>query len=143
MKFVIALAAVAALVPVASAHADDNGQFQSPSGNILCGVGTIGPDGKATVTCEIRAHSYTPPPKPENCHLGWGDRISLDQGGTPVVHCHGDTIFGAVPPPPSLPYGQSRSAGTIGCVSQPSGVTCTDRSTGHYFRVSREALDLG
>jgi hypothetical protein len=57
------------------------------------------------------------------------------------VHCHGDTNF--VPGLPILPYGQMRSAGPITCNSEASGVTCTDRSTGHFFRLSRESYQLG
>jgi hypothetical protein len=34
-------------------------------------------------------------------------------------------------------------SGNIACDSEPSGVKCTDSSTGHYFRVSRESYDLG
>ena len=33
--------------------------------------------------------------------------------------------------------------GKITCDSEPSGVTCTDTSTGHFFRVSGESYQLG
>jgi hypothetical protein len=33
--------------------------------------------------------------------------------------------------------------GVMNCASEPSGVTCTDGSTGHYFHVSRDVLKLG
>jgi serine/threonine-protein kinase len=36
-----------------------------------------------------------------------------------------------------LDYGQTRSVGAITCDSEPSGMACTDSSTGHYFRRSR------
>jgi len=29
------------------------------------------------------------------------------------------------------------------CDSEPSGMTCTDSSTGHFFRISRESYQLG
>jgi hypothetical protein len=45
--------------------------------------------------------------------------------------------------PPVLGYGQTHSIGTITCDSEPSGVTCTDGSTGHFFRTSRESYQLG
>jgi hypothetical protein len=35
------------------------------------------------------------------------------------------------------------SIGAITCDSEPSGVTCTNSSTGHFFRVSRESYELG
>jgi len=44
---------------------------------------------------------------------------------------------------PILDYGQTRSVGTLSCDSEPSGVTCTDSSTGHFFRVSSDSLQLG
>ena len=44
---------------------------------------------------------------------------------------------------PTLAYGQTHTVGTITCASGPSGVTCTDSSTGHFFQVSREAYTLG
>jgi hypothetical protein len=99
-------------------------------------------DGTNGAECEIRDYTYVAPPKPPGCQLGgWGDRFSLKQGSAPVVHCHGDTNF--VHGLPVLPYGQMRSAGPITCNSEASGVTCTDRSTGHFFRLSRESYQLG
>lgn len=114
--------------------------FVTPSGNIVCLVSTSFDDTNGA-ECEIRDHSYAAPAKPADCHLGWGDRISLKQGSAPVVHCHGDTNF--VPGLPTLAYGQTRSAGTIVCDSEPTEMTCTDGSTGHYLRLSRESLELG
>jgi hypothetical protein len=29
------------------------------------------------------------------------------------------------------------------CESQPAGVICTDTGTGHFFRISRDSLELG
>ncbi len=43
----------------------------------------------------------------------------------------------------TLDYGQTYSQGAITCDSEVSGVTCTDTSTGHFFRVSRETYELG
>jgi hypothetical protein len=42
-----------------------------------------------------------------------------------------------------LAYGQTHTVDTITCDSEPSGVTCTDTSTGHFFRVSGESYQLG
>ncbi len=138
------IAAAATIALAVPAHADDASVFLSPSGNIICEVRSTGPDGKSGATCDIRDHTYVPPqPKPLNCHLGWGDRIGLEEGSPPVLHCHGDTEFGLAAGQPTLAYGQTRSAGTIACDSEPIGVTCADSSTGHYFRISRESLALG
>jgi hypothetical protein len=41
--------------------------------------------------------------------------------------------------------GCSRTGSTaaIACVSQPAAMTCADGSTGHYFRISRKAYEVG
>ena len=39
--------------------------------------------------------------------------------------------------------GPAPGVGTMTCDSETSGVTCTDTSTGHFFRVSRESYQLG
>jgi len=142
MHALIATATAAATIGLAAtAHADEIYDFLSPSGNIVCFVSTSF-DGTNGAECEIRDYTYVAPPKPPGCQLGgWGDRFSLKQGSAPVVHCHGDTNF--VHGLPILPYGQMRSAGPITCNSEASGVTCTDRSTGHFFRLSRESYQLG
>ena len=44
---------------------------------------------------------------------------------------------------PTLDYGQTRCLGPITCDSEPTGMTCTDTSTGHFLRVSRESYQLG
>ncbi|GAS88937.1 DUF6636 domain-containing protein [Mycolicibacterium brisbanense] len=129
----IAFPATAQACPAAST-------FVTPSGNIMCLVSTSF-DGTNGAECEIRDYSYTPPQKPADCQLAWGDRVSIKEGSAPVVHCHGDTNF--APGLPTLAYGQTRSAGPIVCHSEPARMSCTDSSTGHYLRLSREALELG
>jgi hypothetical protein len=44
-----------------------------------------------------------------------------------------------------LVAGCSRTGSTaaIACVSQPAAMTCADGSTGHYFRISRKAYEVG
>jgi hypothetical protein len=115
-------------------------QFQSPDGNIAC---TLGPstNGGTSAACDIGDHTYTPPSKPADCHLGWGDRFSLQQGNAAMMDCHGDTL--RVPDLPTLNYGQTRSVGSIMCDSEVAGMTCTDNSSGHFFRVSAGSYQLG
>lgn len=136
----IAMATVAATIaPPAPAHA--SGGFASPSGSTVCDVFTRD-DGANFATCDIRDHTYVAPPKPASCQLGgWGDRVNMVQGSAPGFSCHGDT--NVVPGLPTLPYGQTRSAGPMTWDSEPSGITCTDSSTGHYFRISRDSYQLG
>lgn len=134
-------AAVATTIGLAAtAHADDNGPFQSPSGNIYCLL-YVGNDGRQGAACQVHQHTYAAPP-PGDCHLGgWGSQFDLKQGDPPRPDCVGGELV--VPPMPTLGYGQARSVGAITCDSEPSGLTCTDTSTGHFFRVSSESYQLG
>ena len=91
----------------------------------------------------------TPMP-PSPCeHSAWGGRFHIVQGSAPVMECHNDTIRpsysspGPNPDVPILDYGHTQSAGSFTCDSEPSGVTCTDNTTGHFFHVSRESYQLG
>jgi Family of unknown function (DUF6636) len=93
------------------------------------------------VACEIGEHTYSAPPRPPTCHLAWGDRFKLAQGGQPELACHGDTMRSA--DLKTLDYGETAFSGAIRCAIEPAGITCTDTSTGHFFRLSRESYELG
>jgi len=135
-RALVGAATVAATLALpATAHADLQ-NFQSPSGHIFCILDSNGAD------CDVSEHTYQLPPPPECAQsFAWGDRFTLEGGKPAAISCHGDTL--RVPGEPTLNYGQTRSAGTISCQSQPSGMKCTDSSSGHYFRVSRDSFDLG
>jgi hypothetical protein len=141
----ITTATVAATICLAgSAHADDEIDFRSPSGDVVCAM-TQGHDiddqahyGKGAVACQVK-HTYPQPPLPD-CPVA-GRSYDLNQGTPPSLECQGGAIVGS--PPPTLDYGQTRSVGTITCDVEPSGVTCTDSSTGHFLRLSRDSYQLG
>jgi hypothetical protein len=114
------------------------GPFQSPSGNIRCAMFAY--DGQNSVRCDITDYGWTAPPRSPNCHLAWGSRFKLEQGGAAVFDCYGQDLPAV---DHTLGYGQAQTVGAITCVSQPSGMTCTDSSTGHYFRVARETYEVG
>lgn len=137
----IAPAAVAATIALPTpAHADDNGYaFQSPSGNIACNM-RPDVDGRSDAVCEIAVHTWVAPPRSPDCHLNWGSRLRLEQGSAAVFACYHQEL-GA--PEQTLDYGQTQSFGTITCDSEPTGVTCIDSGTGHFFRVSRDSYQLG
>jgi hypothetical protein len=133
----IATATVAATLGLAgTAHADDEIDFRSPSGDVLCSM-TPG-SGKGAVVCQVLNHTYPQPPLPD-CPVA-GRSYELFQGTPASLGCQGGVIVG--PPPPTLDYGQTRSIGTITCDVEPSGVTCTDISTGHFLRLSRDSYQL-
>ncbi len=130
----IATATVAATIGLAgTATADDEIDFRSPSGDIVCAMGT------SAVVCQVLNHTYPQPPLPD-CPLG-GREYDLFQGTPASLGCQGGVIVD--PPPPTLDYGQTRSVGMITCDVEPSGVTCTDSSTGHFLRLSRDSYRLG
>jgi hypothetical protein len=130
------LAALAAAIALPAAAQADSSPFISPSGNIDCQIDAGG------AICDIHDHTYQPPPPPPCAeHSPWGSRFVLEAGKAATVVCHSDSL--RVPGEPTLDYGQTKSAGTFTCASDPSGVKCTDSSSGHYFRVSRDSYDLG
>lgn len=130
-------AAVAATMgSTATAQAGDSYAFRSPSGNIGCKMGTGG------VMCQIKDYTWFIPRPLDYTMGGKGNRFLLDRGGAPIAgewHSHHEFPDGAA----TLDYGQSRTLGSITCGSEPSGMTCTDSGTGHFFRVSRDSYQLG
>jgi hypothetical protein len=114
------------------------GPFQSPSGNIRCAMFAY--DGQNSVRCDIADYGWTAPPRSPNCQLDWGSRFKLEQGGAAVFDCYAQELPAV---DHTLGYGEAQTVGAITCVSQPSGMTCADGSTGHYFRVSRETYEVG
>ena len=143
-------AAFAMLVP-ATAHADEGRvKFSSPSGNIHCVVDDD--EGGAPIAlCQLDHITYTVPPgvgrgqtgEPCPGGSGSGNDVRLDVGKPGFVRCSFAALDGGVGPWPTLKYGTSASFGVITCDSEPSAVTCTDTSSGHYFRVSRDSYEFG
>jgi hypothetical protein len=95
--------------------------------------------GDTAARCEVVEHSWVTPPPPD-CHMNSGDRFYLKQGGDAGLGCYGQEFPSA---DETLAYGQARSLGALTCESEYTGITCTDSSTGHYFRVSRDSYELG
>jgi hypothetical protein len=123
--------------PTPVARPEGPRSFRSPSGNINCTLST--PGGENAARCEVVEHTWAAPPPPPDCHLDSGDRFYLTQGGGAGAGCYGQEFPTAQQ---TLGYDQSLSLGTITCVSEYTGMTCTDSSTGHYFRVSRDSYEL-
>lgn len=108
--------------------------FRSPSGNITC------VSGGGAVACEINDHAYANPPRPEDCHGSYGDRLAMRNGAIPIIVCHNDTIRDESLP--ILSYGEAYVRGDLRCVSSTSDVTCTNTRTYHAFTLSRDSYDL-
>jgi hypothetical protein len=113
-----ALVAAATIVPgqsaIAQADTDGTFRFQTPSGNIACYLGPAESGGtNGFVACEIGEHAYSAPPRPPTCHLAWGDRFKLAQGGQPELACNGDTMRSA--DLKTLDDGETAFSGAIRC----------------------------
>ncbi|MCT7660475.1 hypothetical protein N4S67_18890 [Mycobacterium sp. CPCC 205710] len=143
---------VASLALPATAHAEPSQMFQfvSPSGNIACEMDEHF-DGTAEAWCKIRDHSWAAPTDTicpvANVTGAIGepaDDFQLRQGRAACTGFVMNQIFFSGPYlPGTLAYGQTHTVGPITCASEPSGVTCSDSSTGHLFRVSQESYQLG
>lgn len=107
--------------------------FTSPSGNVACQLGAT------AVRCDILDRNWTPPPRPADCQFGYGQGITMPAGGDAEFVCAGDTALGTGQP---LPYGESISAGALGCDSAESGITCRDTESGRGFALSREGYEI-
>ena len=155
MKFqtiaALSIASAAALPLAAVANACGGGgdfpqdhDFTTPSGNIICSVYAD----SSGVNCEIREHIWAAPastigPYGRPCDLDFGGlEFYVSQAKPASLGCYEGVSKFSAPQVPTLDYDQAYSHGAITCDSRLSGVTCTDTSTGHFFRVSRESYDL-
>jgi hypothetical protein len=128
-----------------SSHANPfSEQFQSPSGDISCNLVSSPPTdklglGKNFVQCDIVDQSWVPPQPPPSGRADATATIVLVRGQVPIVGYSPGALAAADP----VNYDQPLSAGSIFCRPEQSAMRCTDTSTGHFFRVSRESYELG
>jgi hypothetical protein len=133
----VATAAVAIALP-ATANAGIPPAFQTPSGNIMCWM--------ATNAAACRIVDYTYSAQGQDCGSpGWPNEFLLKQDMPAKLDCSDDApgTYTGMRTSVTLDYGQTKSVGVMTCASEPSGVTCTDTSTGHFFHVSRDSYELG
>ena len=148
----ISIATAAALPLAGVANACGGGgdvpssyDFVAPSGNIAC---TIYGDGSGA-SCEIQDHTWVAPastdgPGGRACNFNFGGlQIYVSRGKPAGLGCYEGAGKFNKPTEQVLGYGQKYSRGVSTCVSEPSGVTCTDTVTGHFFRISRDSYELG
>lgn len=107
--------------------------FYTPSHNIGCILTS------KSVRCDIRHKTWTPPPKPSDCHLDWGHSVGAGVGEAGDVLCTGDTLLTGNYE--VLPYGHRVTQGAMTCLSREDGLTCTGQS-GDGFFLSVEELKL-
>jgi hypothetical protein len=119
-------------------------QFQSPSGDITCTMVNAPPGdthsfAKNFAQCDIVNQSWVPPEPPPQGRADATASLVLTRGQLPIVGYSPGDLAATEP----VHYDQPISAGAITCDADQSAVTCTDISTGHFFRVSRESYELG
>ena len=105
--------------------------FENPNHNIGCVIG-----GKIGARCDIREHTWTPPPKPGSCPVDWGFGLTVGQRGVARWVCAGDTVFGGKR---VLGYRKSIVKGRFKCTSYRNGVRCVNTRNGHGFKLARRA----
>jgi hypothetical protein len=105
--------------------------FRSPTGNIGCELVA------GFARCDIANRSWTPPPRPASCPLDYGQGLEVGKSGPGHLVCAGDTALSPQAAP--LAYSSSSVVGPIVCVSAPTGMTCTNRSTGHGFFLAAQS----
>ena len=137
--------AAASIGLAGSAHANPfSEQFESLSGDISCNLVNAPPTdrlglGKNFVQCDIVNQSWVPPQPPPPGRADATSTLVLVRGQLPIV----GYSPGALAAADQVNYDQPVSAGVITCRPEQSAVKCTDTSTGHFFRVSRESYELG
>jgi Family of unknown function (DUF6636) len=109
--------------------------FETPSHNIGCFVSAH------DARCDVREHSWSPPPEPRYCikaGVDWGGGLVVGPHRAQFV-CAGDTTLGG---PAVLGYGHTTQRGSIVCASARAGMTCSNGANGHGFFVSRDSYRL-
>lgn len=122
----------AVLLLAGPALADDYIGFQSPTGNIQCGL--YRGDQGASVRCDLMQLTPSYTKQPASCEFDWGSSFAVDDRGKGYVACVSDAV--GDPSNGVLPYGEAVSLGGISCVSAKTGMTCTN-GEGHGFTISK------
>lgn len=123
-------------VCVSSPAAADGYGFRTPSGNIYCNGAVL----DSFIDCSIVDVSTYSVPRPTDCTGVWGHTFSMNRDGSAEISCSskrpGPVNYSSV-----LQYGETADLGGISCVSDQSGLTCTNQS-GHGFTLARRSQTL-
>ena len=126
-------AAPSATPSVSVARRVSEASFQTPSKNIACHLSA------ESARCDIGRKQWSPPPKPDDCQLAWGNGVAVERRGEATFTCAGDTLLGAGT---LLPYGQSLQAGDVVCDSTTTALRCSNVGSGHGFMLSVQQYQL-
>ncbi len=117
--------------------ADDFIFFHSPSGNINCML--MSGEDASGVRCDMLEFTPSFRNRPADCDLDWGDAFEVGVIGRGTLSSHGDTVID--PGSMELGYGASATLGEFTCLSEETGVTCTN-GRGHGFAISKVSQKL-
>jgi len=127
-----------ALLAASPCAAQDYILFKSPSGNILCGIFD---DDYPGARCDIRSLTPSFTRRPADCDLEWGSSFWIGADARRgEVACVGD-IVGSADEAQVLNYGRILSFGSITCISEEIGVSCTN-DEGHGFTIAKARQQL-
>lgn len=110
--------------------------FQTPSGNIRCGMFKSG--GKWSMRCDVYDHSWVAPgPNPCGGTGDYGSSVGMGGKGRAKFICVSDAMDSGR----TLTYGTSLTYGPFFCKSRPKGLKCYN-GRGHGWFLSRESYRL-
>lgn len=134
---------------LAPSEAIDHGvsyEFDSPSGNLHCGIYDMTVGYGFLYGCRIDEKDWAfPDDSPSDyCHgmeirCGWG--IESMDGQMPRPLAKSDATYSRHPDDWVLPYGTSIAVGPISCESTEVGLTCRD-AAGHGFTISKSLNEI-
>lgn len=110
------------------AAADVDISFQSPSGNIRCDMSR---DAPLAVRCDLGVDQQSYTRRPATCQGRWGTSFGLNQTGVGGLICVTDRDV-APEGRRVLPYGRRAVLDGITCLSERTGVTCTNIEGGGF-----------
>ena len=116
--------------PLLRAGSEPPEGLQLPSRNIGCIFGQAPP----YLRCDVRTGLRPPPPRPKGCEQDWAYGLEMTALSRPKTFCAGDTALSAGP---ILAYGATLKLMGFNCLSEPTGVLCTNRNR-HGFFLSRQ-----
>jgi hypothetical protein len=105
--------------------------FRTPSNNIYC----IADGDNNAIRCDLASiSSKSLLLQPKDCGLDWGQAFGMAPKGKSYMICHGDTIVNTNYK--LLAYGQTWKFAGFTCLSQRTGLRCTNRDQ-HGFELSK------
>jgi hypothetical protein len=114
--------------------------FKMPSNNVVCSVGQEADS--ADITCTIHERSGPlPRPAPADCMSTWGHVFTLRDTGPVTMECTDFDRGLAAAVTDVAPYGVTGTFGGISCLSQETGLRCTNRD-GHGFQLARRTQSV-